>query len=243
MLILAPKIAQKAFTRRPCTQEADRVGALRLDRCEALGVRPGRAYSQLKEGESVEALDGSVITPEMVLTPTRPGRRIAVLGTSCNGLSTPALQRVAAGADLLILGALATTGSATSPPLKGNGAGASSTGVPAPPSMLPCTAAEAGRVAESLGARHVLLSRFDSRRHNPTLPPRLDPIVSELVSELAAEFVSGDVSAVNDLWTHVMDKHEGPMQPPARPRVVWTPYGQQEAAPDVPLPAGVEPVI
>ena len=51
----------------------------------------------LKRGEPVELVDG-VIQPEDVLGPTRPGRKVAILGDTCD--STDAAWAVA-GADVI----------------------------------------------------------------------------------------------------------------------------------------------
>ncbi|OAL20421.1 hypothetical protein AYO22_08915 [Fonsecaea multimorphosa] len=49
-------------------------------RAKALGLRPGPKYAKLVAGQSVESDDGTkaTITPEMVLSPTRPGRGFAL---------------------------------------------------------------------------------------------------------------------------------------------------------------------
>ncbi|KIW70114.1 hypothetical protein, variant [Phialophora macrospora] len=46
----------------------------------ALGMKPGPKFAQLAAGRSVESDDGTgaIITPEMVLSPTRPGRGLAL---------------------------------------------------------------------------------------------------------------------------------------------------------------------
>lgn len=51
-----------------------------FDAKKALGLKlePGPAYRLLTEGQSVKNKDGEIITPDMVLTPTRPGRGIAI---------------------------------------------------------------------------------------------------------------------------------------------------------------------
>ena len=49
------------------------------DKAVALGVRPGQKFSFLSKGQSVEAEDGSIVTPEMVLAPGREGGGFAML--------------------------------------------------------------------------------------------------------------------------------------------------------------------
>lgn len=48
-------------------------------RAMALGVEKGRKFGMLTLGESVESKDGKVITPEMVMEPSRPGKGLAVM--------------------------------------------------------------------------------------------------------------------------------------------------------------------
>ncbi|KEF56547.1 uncharacterized protein A1O9_06735 [Exophiala aquamarina CBS 119918] len=47
-------------------------------KAKALGVKPGPVFSRLVAGMSVTLEDGSVITSEMVMSPSRPGRGFAV---------------------------------------------------------------------------------------------------------------------------------------------------------------------
>jgi ribonuclease Z len=80
--------------------EDDRKG--RFDRETAedeLGIPPGPKYSTLHEGEPVELADGTVIQPDEVVGPPRPGRRLVYTGDT-----RPVESVVAASedADLLI---------------------------------------------------------------------------------------------------------------------------------------------
>jgi len=79
--------------------EDERKGRFDRDRAEDLGVPVGPKFSKLHDGEAVELDDGSVVTPEEVVGPPRPGRRLVYTGDT-----RPADSVVAAaeGADLLI---------------------------------------------------------------------------------------------------------------------------------------------
>lgn len=44
----------------------------------SLGLKPGPLYAKLVAGQTVENEAGQTITPDMVLTPTRPGRAVAI---------------------------------------------------------------------------------------------------------------------------------------------------------------------
>ena len=59
----------------------------------ALGLKPGASYSQLAAGESVQAEDGSIITPDMVLGPTKPGRGIAIIDLPTQAFISDLLSR------------------------------------------------------------------------------------------------------------------------------------------------------
>ena len=80
--------------------EDDRKG--RFDRRKAeedLGIPPGPSYGRLHAGESVELDDGTVIRPEQVVGPPRPGRRVVYTGDT---RPTGATVEAAEDADLLI---------------------------------------------------------------------------------------------------------------------------------------------
>ncbi|KAL6757377.1 beta-lactamase-like protein [Haematococcus lacustris] len=86
-------------------QEADRSGALVVERAQALGIPPGRAYSELKEGRAVQNLVGQTIPPELCVSPKRPGRRVVIMST-CHSLPPrdAAFWDAAQDADLLVTG-------------------------------------------------------------------------------------------------------------------------------------------
>lgn len=79
--------------------EDDRKGRFDRERAEELGVPVGPAFSRLHEGEPIELDDGTVVRPEQVVGPARPGRRIVYTGDTRPSDST---VEMAANADLLI---------------------------------------------------------------------------------------------------------------------------------------------
>ena len=79
--------------------EDDRKGRFDREAAEALGVPVGPAFSTLHAGEPVELEDGTVVTPEQVVGPPRPGRRVVYTGDT---RPTDSVVDAAAGADLLI---------------------------------------------------------------------------------------------------------------------------------------------
>jgi len=79
--------------------EADRRGRFDRERAEELGVPVGPAFSTLHSGEPVELEDGTVVTPDEVVGPPRPGRTVVYSGDTrpCD-----AVADAAEGADLLV---------------------------------------------------------------------------------------------------------------------------------------------
>lgn len=79
--------------------ECDQPGRLDAEKAISLGLAPGREYRLLKEGKEVTAPNGATIRPEDVIGPSRPGRRLVLLGDTCN---SSAIASMATGADVLV---------------------------------------------------------------------------------------------------------------------------------------------
>ncbi len=79
--------------------ENDRPGRFNKPRAVELGVREGPMFGRLQKGEAVVLDTGEEITPEMVLGPSRQGRRIVYTGdcVPCESVAS-----LAQGADVLI---------------------------------------------------------------------------------------------------------------------------------------------
>ncbi|MFP4530337.1 MAG: ribonuclease Z [Halodesulfurarchaeum sp.] len=123
--------------------EADRKGRFDRERAEELGVPAGPKFSQLHEGESVELADGTVVQPEAVVGPPRPGRRLVYTGDT---RPTGSTETAAADADLLIHDA--TFADAESDRARETGHS---------------TAREAGRLATRAGAKRLALTHISPR--------------------------------------------------------------------------------
>jgi ribonuclease Z len=79
--------------------EHDRPGRFDVETADALGVPPGPERGALQRGDSVTLADGRTITPDSVLGPARPGRKLVVAGDT--GPCDTVLE-AARDADLLV---------------------------------------------------------------------------------------------------------------------------------------------
>ena len=79
--------------------EDDRLGRFDRPKAEELGVPPGPKFGTLHEGEPVELDDGTIVRPEQVVGPPRPGRRFVYTADTRPQNRT---VEVAADADLLV---------------------------------------------------------------------------------------------------------------------------------------------
>jgi ribonuclease Z len=79
--------------------EHARPGRFDVDAADALGVPPGRERGILQGGEPITLPDGSVVTPDEVLGPARPGRKLVLAGDTA---PSPRVVQAAHEADVLV---------------------------------------------------------------------------------------------------------------------------------------------
>jgi ribonuclease Z len=79
--------------------EHPRPGRFDVETADALGVPPGPERGLLQAGESIDLADGRTITPDEVLGPPRPGRRIVLAGDTA---PSPTVREAARGAEVLV---------------------------------------------------------------------------------------------------------------------------------------------
>jgi ribonuclease Z len=79
--------------------EHERPGRFDVATADALGVPPGPERGVLQGGEPVTLTDGRVVTPDAVLGPARPGRKIVLSGDTA---PSPTVVQAAHHADLLV---------------------------------------------------------------------------------------------------------------------------------------------
>ena len=79
--------------------EHERPGRFDVAAADALGVPAGPERGLLQGGEPVSLADGRVVTPDSVLGPARPGRKVVLSGDTA---PSPAVIRAAHRADVLV---------------------------------------------------------------------------------------------------------------------------------------------
>lgn len=80
-------------------EEKPRQGRFDVEKARALGVPEGPLFGQLKAGKSVTLPDGRTISPEGLVGPERPGRKVVFSGDTT---FAPELVGLAEGADVLV---------------------------------------------------------------------------------------------------------------------------------------------
>jgi ribonuclease Z len=79
--------------------EHPRPGRFDIDASDAIGVPSGPERGLLQAGESVTLDDGTVVTPDEVLGPARPGRKVVLSGDTA---PSPTVLEAARGAEVLV---------------------------------------------------------------------------------------------------------------------------------------------
>jgi len=79
--------------------EHTRLGRFNPERARELGIPEGPLWGRIHRGESVELPDGTVVPPESLVGPSRPGRTIVYPGDT---RPSAAVIEAAKGADLLV---------------------------------------------------------------------------------------------------------------------------------------------
>ena len=80
-------------------QEQQLPGKLDPDLLKLRGIPPGPLYGKIKNGETVTAPDGSLVMPADVLGPPRPGRKVVILGDTCD---SSRIMDMASDADVVV---------------------------------------------------------------------------------------------------------------------------------------------
>jgi ribonuclease Z len=97
--IVVFKVAHGAVANGYALVESPRPGRFDVEAAAALGVPEGPLYGRLQHGESVELEDGRRVSPEQILGPPRPGRKIVLAGDTAPSRS---VLDIARNADVLV---------------------------------------------------------------------------------------------------------------------------------------------
>src|SRR6516165_10654401 len=141
--------------------EAERPGRFDVSTADALGVPSGPERGLLQRGEPVTLGDGRVVTPDDVLGPARPGRKLAYTGDTA---PTPLVVQAVHLADLLVHEATFSSE---------EGERARET--------LHSTAAEAAEVARLADVRLLALTHVSMRYFGPELAREAREVFPETV--------------------------------------------------------------
>jgi ribonuclease Z len=123
--------------------ERERPGRFDVAAADALGVPPGAERGVLQAGDPLTLADGTVVTPDEVLGPARPGRKLVITGDTA---ASPRVVQAAHEADVLIHEA--TFGSDEQDRAR---------------ETMHATAAEAAEVARLAGVRLLALTHVSTR--------------------------------------------------------------------------------
>ncbi|HJO04929.1 MAG TPA: ribonuclease Z [Acidobacteriota bacterium] len=150
--------------------ETDKPGRFDVDGATALGVEPGPLFGRLQAGESVTLADGSVVSPDQVLGPPRPGRRLAycVDTRPCD-----AVMDLGRRATLLLCDS--TFASELADEARGRGH---------------CTAAQAAQMAVAAEAQQLMLTHISARYHDAR------PLLAEAVAVFEETVLAADLMEV-----------------------------------------------
>ena len=80
-------------------EEHDQPGALDVQKAKALGVKVGPDFGKLKNGETINVPNGAEVKPEQVLGDPIKGRKIIILGDTCD---TSEISHFSQNADYVI---------------------------------------------------------------------------------------------------------------------------------------------
>lgn len=155
-------------------------GKLCVEKLKALGVPPGPLYAKLKKGESIVTAEGVTVDPVAVVSPPRPGRKIVILGDTCDSSK---IVPLAMNADVVVHEA--TNENCDEQKCRDNGHS---------------TPAMAAMFCKLVSANRLILTHFSQRYKNSGVTEDTsDKTVDILVEEARLALGSGNVEAAEDL--------------------------------------------
>jgi ribonuclease Z len=97
--VYAVEISHSVTTYGYVVEEKPRLPKINVEKVTSMGLNPGPLYKQLQLGRNVTLANGTVIRSEDVLHPVVPGRKIVILGDTCDA---SAIKQLAMNADVVI---------------------------------------------------------------------------------------------------------------------------------------------
>ncbi|RHZ16918.1 hypothetical protein DYB26_003922, partial [Aphanomyces astaci] len=156
---------------------------------KAQGVaNPLSVLSRLQHGHAVELADG-ILAPDDVVTERRLGRRLAILGDTCD---SRAVARLAVGADVVVHECT----NAFVESLDGGGHTSSEQVEAATYVHGHSTPRTAGRFAQAIQCRHLILTHF-SRRYKDD--GSMEPVMDTIRRQCGAQYDAGKIECAHDL--------------------------------------------
>jgi ribonuclease Z len=172
-------------------------GSLLMDRALKMGLKPGTICAQLKNGQSIQLENGTIIHPDQVMTHPRKGRKLVILGDNSDASS---LKLEAEHADLVVHESTLDQDMQELAVSKGHS-----------------TSRMAGLFAKQVKAKSLVLTHFSPRFHSDKsertetgirTDSTLDQETLPLVEQARAAFESDHVFAAKDRWWISIPRHE-----------------------------------
>ncbi|XP_068249353.1 zinc phosphodiesterase ELAC protein 1-like isoform X1 [Palaemon carinicauda] len=168
--------------------EKSRPGTLDKNKLMELGLPPGPAYGQLKKGKSVTTEDGKLITPDMAVGSTIPGKTLVILGDTSD--ASPLAHLVSSndrGCDVVVHEATFDES------LKEKAA-----------EFGHSTSSQAAEFAKSINAKMLILNHFSQRYGRVSEESQNEETVAILEQEAkkALEGTSVHIKCAEDLFTY-----------------------------------------
>ncbi len=135
-------------------EEEDKPGALNAEKLMKLGVQPGPIYKKLKNGESIELDDSTIVHADEVIGPTIKGRHVVICGDTRYTSKTVAFADCA---DLLV-----------------HEATFSDEKTSLAKEYYHSTTTQAARIAKKAGVGKLLLNHISSRYQDKDIPTLLE---------------------------------------------------------------------
>ena len=179
-------------------EERTSQGTLLMDRARKLGLNPGKMCAQLKNGQSIQLENGTIIHPDQVMTRPRKGRKFVILGDNSDASS---LKLDAEHADIVVHESTLDQDMQDLAISNGHS-----------------TSRMAGLFAKQIKAKTLVLTHFSPKFHSDKRSKRtdagmrtdstLDQETLPLVEQARAAFESDSVFAAKDRWWISIPRHE-----------------------------------